>query len=62
MGVQAMVMDHHAADDDVGQLTHRHREKFSLQDLYPAAGEESFHLEEDDGGGGLRYRPQMVST
>jgi hypothetical protein len=35
MGVQAMVMDHHAADDDVGQLTHRHREKFSLQVRIP---------------------------
>ena len=31
----SMVMDQRAADHDVGQLTHRHRGKFSLQVLYP---------------------------
>jgi hypothetical protein len=29
----------------------RKSEKFSLQDLYPPAGEESFHLRKDDGAG-----------
>ena len=47
----SMVMDHRAADDDVGQLTRPIEKNYRCKAYTPPAGEESFHLEEDDGVG-----------
>jgi hypothetical protein len=49
--VVSMVMDHRAADDDVGQLTRPIEKNYRCKAYTPPAGEESFHLEEDDGVG-----------
>jgi hypothetical protein len=54
-----MVMDQRAADHDVGQLTHRHRGKFSLQVLYPQCGRRGTGLRQKDDGGGLTTSSAM---
>jgi hypothetical protein len=47
--------DHHGGRlDDIGQLTHPHREKLSLQVLYPLAGEERDSDKRTMGGNNLR--------
>jgi hypothetical protein len=62
MGVGSMVMITMAGLlDDIVQLTYPHQEKFSLQDLYPPAGEERDSGERTMGVGLEMSAPKKLS-